>query len=267
MTMTVSDRAAAADALAAVYDSHAPIDPLVDAHPDMTVEDAYAIQLDQLDRRLAAGRVVRGHKVGLTSPAMQRQMKVDQPDFGYLLDDMFFPEHDQVPMARFVQPRVEPEVAFLLKRDLAGPGITVAAAIAAVEFVLPAVEIIDSRIRDWRISITDTIADNASSGGVVLGAQAVPFDQYDLRLLGCVVTRNGRITETGAGGAVLGHPVLALAWLANTLGARGRGLAAGDVVLPGSLTASVPVTAGDCFVAEFAGLGTVTVRFSTEGTA
>src|SRR5690606_1706599 len=132
--------------------------------------------------RLAQGRLVKGHKVGLTSPAMQRQMNVTQPDFGYLLDDMFFAEHDEVPMHRFVQPRVEPEVACVLDRDLEGPGVTVGAAVSAIAYVLPAVEIIDSRIKDWRISIGDTIADNASSGGVVLGSGAVSLDQVDLRL-------------------------------------------------------------------------------------
>ena len=267
MSLGDAERRAAADELAAAYTSREPVEPLVARHPDMTLDDAYAVQTEQLRRRLEDGRVIWGHKVGLTSPAMQRQMKVDQPDFGYLLDDMFCAEHDEVPIDRFLQPRVEPEIAFLLKRDLMGPGVTVAQAASAVEFVLPAIEIIDSRIRDWRISIVDTIADNASSGGVVLGARAVPLDRFDLRLMGCVVTRAGRVLETGAGAAVLGNPLLGLAWLANTLGPRGRGLLAGEVVMPGSLTASIPVGPKDAITVEFAGLGNVTARFSGEPTA
>jgi 2-keto-4-pentenoate hydratase len=165
----------------------------------------------------------------------------------------------------FLQPRVEPEIGFVLRRDLAGPGVTLADALAAVEFAVPALEIIDSRIRDWRITIVDTIADNASSAGVVLGARGVPVDRLELGLMGCVLRRNGRIVETGAGAAVLGNPVLPLVWLANVLGGRGSGLAAGHFVLPGSLTASVPAMANDHFTADFAGLGTVSAIFSPEG--
>ncbi|AQT81818.1 2-keto-4-pentenoate hydratase [Mycolicibacterium litorale] len=240
------------------YRTHQPIAPLVSTFPGLTIDDAYRIQLAQVDTWLAGGRRILGRKVGLTSPAMQAQMKVTQPDFGHLMDDMFIPEHVPVAAGRFLQPRAEPEVAFVLGRDLAGPGVTVAAAAAAVDFVLPALEIIDSRIADWRIGIVDTIADNASSGGVVLGSAVRGIGEVDLRLGGCVLHRNGEIAGTGAGGAVLGSPLNSLAWLANTLGCRGEGLRAGQVILPGSITASVPFGPGDVITATMAGLGSVT---------
>lgn len=218
--------------------------------------------LDAEDELLASGRTILGHKVGLTSAAMQRLLGVSEPDFGHLLDDFFYLEHAPIPLERFVQPRIEPEVAFVLKRPLSGPGVTVHEAIAAVDFVLPALEIVDSRIEDWRIGLFDTIADNASSGAVVLGSTPTPLSEVDLRLAGGVMTRNGEVVGTGAGGAVLGSPITSLVWLANTLGARGVTLEAGHVVLPGSICAMSPVAAGDTFTATFAGLGSVTARFA-----
>lgn len=249
---------AAAQALLAAYGTRQPIAPLAVTFPQLTIDDAYRIQLAQVRHWFDGGRRVLGRKVGLTSPAMQAQMKVDQPDFGHLMDDMFFAEHVAIPGERFLQPRAEPEVAFVLRRDLAGPGVTVAAAVAAVDFVLPALEIIDSRIAGWRIGIVDTIADNASSGGVVLGSTARRISEVDLRLGGCVVHRNGEIAGTGAGGAVLGSPVNSLVWLANVLGKFGDGLLAGQVILPGSITASIPFESGDVITATMAGLGSVT---------
>lgn len=249
---------AAAQALLAAYRTRQPIAPLAATSPRLTIDDAYQIQLAQVRRWSADGRRVLGRKVGLTSPAMQAQMKVDQPDFGHLMDDMFFAEHVAIPCERFLQPRAEPEVAFVLRRDLAGPRVTVAAAVAAVDFVVPALEIIDSRIVDWQIGIIDTIADNASSGGVVLGSTARRIDEVDLRLGGCVVHRNGEIAGTGAGGAVFGSPVNSLVWLANVLGKFGDGLLAGQVILPGSITASIPFESGDVITATMAGLGSVT---------
>ncbi len=226
------------------------------------MEDSYEIQLLQVARWVAAGARVKGHKVGLTSAAMQRQFGVSQPDFGHLMDDMFWPAAEPVPLSRFLQPRVEPETAFVLASPLRGPGVTAADAAAAVAFVLPALEPIDSRIRDWRIGLADTIADNASSGGVILGSTPAALSGIDLRLAGCNLHKNGELAGTGAGGAVLGSPLAALAWLANTVGARGVMLEAGQVILPGSITASVPVGAGDTVTATFAGLGGVTARFT-----
>lgn len=250
----------AGDALLAAYASGVPIPPLQQKFGQLDVEDAYLIQMHQVDAWRRDGRRILGHKVGLTSAAMQRQLGVDRPDFGHLTDDMFFAENTPIDRSRFIQPRIEPEVAFVLKRRLAGPGITVAAATAAVDFVLPALEVIDSRITDWQIGIVDTIADNASSGGLVLGSRPMLLTELDLRLAGCVVHRNGSLVATGAGGAVLGSPINALAWVANVLGERGVALEEGEVVLPGSMTASIPFDAGDVVTATVAGLGSVTAR-------
>jgi 2-keto-4-pentenoate hydratase len=253
-----------AAALLGAYASGNPIDPPTQAHPGLTAEDAYEIQLIQVRRWTADGALVKGHKVGLTSAAMQRQMGVRQPDYGHLLDRMFLLEHEPVPVSRFLQPRVEPEVAFVLSKPLRGPGVTVADAAAAVGLVFPALELIDSRITDWKIGLADTIADNASSGGVVLGGAPVALSRIDLRLGGCNLFHNGALAGTGAGGAVLGSPLNSLAWLANTVGARGIELLQGHVILPGSITASIPVRGGDTVTATFAGLGSVTTRFAED---
>lgn len=261
--MHADERARLAEDILEAYRTGVPVAPLTDAFPGLTIVDGYAIQQAQVAKWQRDGRVIKGRKVGLTSAVMQRQMGVAQPDFGVLHDQMFYAESEVVPFSAFVQPRVEPEVALVLRRGLAGPGVTVADALSAVEFVLPALEIIDSRIEDWRISIVDTIADNASSGGVVLGAHQIRPDAADLRLLGCNLFCNGELIATGASGAALGSPVLALAWLANTLGEHGDRLNAGDVVLPGSVTAAQPVRPGDVWTAQFAQLGTVTARFTS----
>ncbi|MGH3632464.1 MAG: 2-keto-4-pentenoate hydratase [Sciscionella sp.] len=263
--MNTHARSQAAGELLGAYRSGEPIEPLTARFPELDIDDAYAIQVGQVEQWQADGATIKGHKVGLSSAAMQRQLGVDQPDFGHLTDRMFHLESQPINPAQFVAPKVEPEIAFVLGRSLAGPGVTVAEAVAAVEFVTPALEIIDSRIRDWKIKLVDTVADNASSGGVVLGSMATPLDRVDTRLIGCVLTLNGEIVGTGAGGAVLGSPLNALVWLANTLGARGVTLQAGHVVLPGSVTAAVPMGAGDVTTAMFAGLGSVTARFQKEG--
>ena len=257
-------RAEVARQLLDAYGSGKPIPPLTATYDDLTLEDAYAIQLLQIRELLDAGRVVKGHKVGLTSAAMQRLLGVDEPDYGHLLDDFFHLEHAPIPFGRFLQPRIEPEVAFVLAQPLRGPGVTVHEAIAAVDFVLPALEIVDSRIEAWKIGLLDTIADNASSGAVVLGSTPTDLRDVDLRLAGAVMTRNGAVVGTGAGGAVLGSPITSLVWLANTVGARGVTLEAGQVVLPGAVCAMVPVAAGDTVTATFAGLGSVTARFATD---
>ena len=252
--------AEAAEELLSAYGTRIPVEPLTGKYQDLTPGDAYQIQLLQIEQRVAAGATVKGHKVGLTSAVMQRQMGVSQPDYGHLLDDMFWLEHQAIPASRFLQPRFEPEIALVLERPLRGPGVTVGEAVAAVGFVLPALELIDSRIRDWKISLVDTIADNASSGGVVLGSTPVPLTEIDTRLAGCNLRRNGKLAGTGAGGAVLGSPVSSLVWLANTVGVHGITLEAGHVVLPGSITAAIPAGPGDTVTATFAGLGSVTAR-------
>lgn len=262
--MDDATRAEAARLLLEAYDTGKPIPPLTLTYQGITLEDAYAIQVLQIERLVAQGRSVRGRKVGLTSAAMQRLLGVHEPDYGHLLDDFFHLEHAPIPLGCFLQPRIEPEVAFVLKKSLTGPGVTAHEAIAAVDFVLPALEIVDSRIEGWKIGLFDTIADNASSGAVVLGSTPTPLTDVDLRLTGTVMTRNGEVVGTGAGGAVLGSPLNSLVWLANTVGARGEALEAGHVVLPGSVCAMSPVAAGDTFTATFAGLGSVTARFTQD---
>jgi len=254
--------AKAAETLLGAYASRLPVAPLTAVHPVLSAADAYAVQLAQVATWTANGAVVKGHKVGLTSAAMQRQLGVDQPDFGHLLDTMFLPEGTTADYGRLLQPKAEPEIAFVLDRPLRGPGVTVAEALAAVDFVLPALEIIDSRIADWKITLPDTIADNASSGAVVLGSRPVRPDSVDLALTGCLLYRNGRIEGTGAGGAVLGSPVNALVWLANTLAPLGVTLEAGHVVLPGSVCAAIPFGPGDTVSAAFDRMGSVSMTFS-----
>ncbi|WLP88762.1 2-keto-4-pentenoate hydratase [Gordonia sp. NB41Y] len=248
----------AADALLGAYRSMTPIDPLTPQFTDAPLSAAYEIALAQVQDWEKNGDTVKGHKVGLASRAMQRQMGVDQPDFGHLTASMFHLENAPIPVGTFIQPRIEPEVAFVLSRPLRGPGVTIAEAAAAVEFVLPALEIVDSRITDWKIGIFDTIADNASSGGVVLGSKPSSLADVDLRLAGCNLHVNGDLVATGAGGAVLGSPLNALVWLANTVGPLGVTLEPGHVVLPGSMTRAVPIRPGDTVVATIAGLGSVT---------
>ena len=249
------------DELLDAYRTRRPVDPLTERFVGLTVDDAYAVQLGQVERWLAAGAVVKGHKVGLTSAAMRQQLGVSSPDYGHLLDTMFHQEATPIDVSRHLQPKIEPEIAFVLSRPLRGPGVTTADAVAAVDFVLPALELIDSRIRDWRITLVDTIADNASSGGVVLGSTPAQLSDVDLQLAGCLLHRNGELVGTGAGAAVFGSPLNALVWLANVLGERGVPLEAGHVVLPGSITAAVPVAAGDVVQASFAGIGSVTAVF------
>jgi 2-keto-4-pentenoate hydratase len=240
-----------------------PVQPLTDRHPGLVVADAYAIQTINIDRRIAAGGRVIGRKVGLTSRPMQDLLGVTEPDYGVLLDHMVVEDADEIPLSRLVQPRVEAEMAFVMERDLTGPGVTTANALASIAGVLPAVEVVDSRVVDWRIKLVDTVADNASSGLIVMGGSLRKVVDLDLRLIGVVVTRRGELLDTGAGAAALGNPARCVAWLANKLGEFGTSLRAGDIVLPGAVHRMVPVSPGDVFRAEFAHLGAVTARFST----
>lgn len=248
----------AAGRLLRAYEKRTPISPIVEDFPEATISDSYRIQQEQVRQWVATGDQVKGHKVGLASLAMQRQMGVHQPDYGHLLASMFHLEHMPFDASGYLQPRIEPEIAFVLGRALSGPGVTVADAMRAVDFVVPALEIVDSRIRDWKISIVDTVADNASSGGVVLGSRPTRLDTLDLRTVGCTFHINGETVSTGAGGAVLGSPINALVWLANTVGPLGITLEPGHVVLPGSMTRAEPIKAGDTVVAAMGQLGSVT---------
>ena len=254
--LTTEQRTAAADRLRAAEQDRTPICPLTDDHP-LDAADAYEIQLLNVRRR--PGRVV-GHKVGLSSPAMQRMMGVDEPDYGHLLDDMRLAEDQPVPVADYCWPRVEVEVAYLLGADLPGHGCTEGDVLAATESVAPALELIDSRIADWRISLPDTIADNASSAGFVLGQRRVPPQQLDLTAID-VQLRSGERVEQGRSDAVLGDPTTAVAWLARKVADFGVRLRAGHLVLPGSCTRAVDARAGDAFRAEFTDLGVVSLSF------
>lgn len=264
--MDEDTRTQASRALLDAQRSRQQIRPLSERYPDIDVDDAYEIQLIGVRTEQESGRLVKGHKVGLTSKAMQSMLGVHEPDYGHLFDDMFFPEGSSVSMDLFLQPRVEIEVAFVLGERLAGPGITVADVLRATSFVCPSIEIIDSRIDDWRITLVDTIADNGSSAGVVLGGRRTSLDGLDLRTIGTTLRRNGSIVETGASGAVLGNPANAVAWLANKVAAFGVALEPGHVVLPGACTRAVNVEGGDVFRADFDGLGYVSIAFPVEVT-
>ena len=238
-----------------------PIAPLTERYPDLGEADAYAVQLAIIDQKLAAGARVVGKKIGLTSLAMQRQLNVDQPDYGHLLDTMTIAEGGECPIDTLIQTRVEPEIAFVLKDDLVGPDVTREQVMAATAYVTPALEIIDSRVRDWKIKLGDTVADNASSARVVLGSTVTPVDAVDLRLVGCVLEKNGEVINTAAGAAALGDPAVAVAWLANKLATFDISLKAGEIILPGALTKSEPVTRGAVVRATYDRLGSVSVKF------
>ncbi len=238
-----------------------PIAPLSAAHPDMTIEDAYHVQQRMIARRLEQGDRVIGKKIGVTSKAVMNMLGVHQPDFGYLLDSMVFNEGESVDMDTLIQPKAEGEIAFLLKKDLQGPGVTAADVLAATEGVMACFEIVDSRIQDWKIKIQDTVADNASCGVFVLGDQLVDIADLDLALAGMVLEKNGEIVVTGAGAATMAHPVNAMVWLANMLGSLGIALEAGDIVLSGAMGAMVPVARGDNLRMTIGGIGGCSVRF------
>jgi 2-oxopent-4-enoate/cis-2-oxohex-4-enoate hydratase len=239
-----------------------PIAPLTERDASISVDDAYRIQLRMIRRRLHEGETVIGKKIGVTSEAVQRMLQVYQPDFGQLLSGMVYNEGEPIPVNTLIAPRAEAEVAFILERDLEGPGISAADVLRATDYVLPCFEIVDSRIQDWRIKIQDTIADNASCGAFVLGGTARSLRGLDLSVAGMVVERNGNLVSTSAGAAVQGSPVNAVAWLANTLGRLGIPLHAGEVILSGSQSPLIPVVAGDSFTCSVGGLGTCTIRFS-----
>ncbi|MER5626016.1 fumarylacetoacetate hydrolase family protein [Streptosporangium sp. NPDC002544] len=252
----------AADRLLEAARSGKPCAPVRETLPDRSAETGYAVQEINTRRALAEGRRLVGRKIGLTSPAVQRQLGVDRPDFGMLFADMAYLDGLPVPTDRFLQPRAEAEVALVLGADLEGGPFTVADVIRAVDFVLPAIEIVDSRVAEWDITLVDTVADNASSGAFVLGNTPVELRGLDLRLAGMTMSKNGLEVSTGAGAACLGHPLNAAVWLADALGRTDFPLRAGDVVLTGALGPMVGVESGDVFEAHIEGLGSVRAVFS-----
>lgn len=234
---------------------------ITDAHPDMDWDDAYAIQDEIRRRKVARGSKIIGLKAGLTSHAKMKQMGVDNPVFGFLADYFAVPEGGECKVSELVHPKVEPEIAFVMKKALKGPGCHIGTVLAAVDFVMPGIEVIDSRYRDFKFDLKSVIADNTSASRFVIGGQPLPVAEVDLRTVGIVLEKNGQPVSFGAGAAVLGHPAAAIAMLANHLGARGEEIPAGALILSGGITEAVAVQAGDAVTLRVQGMGSVGIRF------
>lgn len=239
------------------------ISPLRERFPDMTVDDAYLIQAINIERRMAEGRRVVGRKVGLTSSVVQRQLGVDQPDFGTLMDDMAFGDAEAIPLSCLHQPKIEAEIGFVLGRDLNMEQPAHHEVLQAVDYVIPALEIVGSRIADWNIKLVDTVADNASCGAYVLGSTPVSPRGLDLSLVGMCLSRRGEPVSTGAGAACLGNPLNAVVWLARMMSRLGKPLRAGEIILSGALGPMVAIKPGDAFDCQIHGLGSVRTAFES----
>jgi 2-keto-4-pentenoate hydratase len=239
-----------------------PVDPITQRFANLGIAEAYAVQLAVVKHKLQAGRKVAGRKIGLTSLAMQQMLGVYEPDYGHLLDSMMVEHDGMVAVAGLIQPRIEGEIAFQLARDLRGPGLTPEAVRAATDYVVPALEIIDSRIRNWQIKLIDTVADNASSGMCVVGASGRAPQGLDLPALKMSLRKNGQEMAAGDGAAVMGDPAAAVAWLGNKLAEFGITMGAGEVILSGALCKAIDVAAGDVIEADFGAFGSARVRFA-----
>jgi 2-oxo-hept-3-ene-1,7-dioate hydratase len=255
-----ADRIKAAEVLIAAEAERKQAVQLSKTFPNITLEDSYAISTEVAKRKIAAGARLIGHKVGLTSKAMQRSSQIDEPDYGHLLDSMMIADGAKVPHDRFCLPRVEVELAFVLGKSLKGPGVGLADVLRATEYVIPALEIVDARIQDQR-TIRDTVADNGAAAGIVLGGRPVGPLDVDLRWVGGIMYRNSEVEETGVAAGVLGHPALGVAWLANKLGGHDVSLAPGHIVLAGSFTRVVFAKKGDTLHGDFGALGGIAVQF------
>jgi 2-keto-4-pentenoate hydratase len=258
--MPVTDAPTKARALYDARRTRVPIPPFTDDDPTLGMADGYAIQRELIELLLADGDRVVGHKVGLTSKPMQKMVGVDSPDYGPVLASTIYRDGDTIPAGRFIAPKIEAEIVFVIGERLEGPGVTVTQAHAAIAGAVAAMEIVDSRIADWRIKLADTVADLASNGAMATSSRIVPITDIDTRLVGMLLTRNGELIDTGAGAAALGDPVAVVAWLANVLGGDGVALEPGHLIMTGALHAAVPMTPGDVFRAEFDRLGPITVR-------
>lgn len=250
-----------ADELRSATRTRVPLPPLRDRVLGMDLNDAYIVQDHQLKAHVADGRVLVGRKVGLTSVAMQQQLGVDSPDFGYFFADMVHHEGARVPTASFIDPKIEPEFCFVLSQTLQGPGVTRAQAAAAIGAVYPAIEIIDSRIAEWDIELVDTVADNASCGAIAVGTTPLDVSIDDLVDVQCTLVIDGHPVESGAGIDVMGDPVASLVWLANMLSQQGVALEAGQMVLPGSFTKAMPAIKDSTAAADFGSLGSLEITF------
>lgn len=257
--MPVSDAPAKARALYEARRNRVPIPPFTDAEPWLDMADGYAVQRELISLLRADGDEVVGHKVGVTSQAMQRLIGIDSPDHGPVLSSTVYQDGDVVDLDGFIAPKVEAEIVFVLGERLMGPGVTVADAHRAIAGAVAAMEIVDSRITDWRIQLADTVADLASNGAMVTSGRVVPLDGIDPRLIGMALSRDGEVIESGAGAAALGDPVAVVAWLANVLGGNDVALEPGHVIMTGALHAAVPMRPGETYVAEFDRLGPVTL--------
>ncbi|MEH7226568.1 fumarylacetoacetate hydrolase family protein [Bacillus sp. JJ1566] len=235
--------------------------PLTSVDSELTVKDAYYIQLENIKKKVAEGQKIVGKKIGLTSLAMQNLLGVDEPDYGHLLDQMVVENGGKISIEKVLQPKVEAEIAFILKKDLRGPNVTALDVLQATEYIVPALEIVDSRVKDWKIKLVDTVADNASSGFYVLGGKPTKVEDVDLELIGMTLSKNGELANTGVGAAALGNPANCVAWLANKLSEFDIPLRAGEVILSGALSAAIEAQEGDSFTARFAHIGQVSVRF------
>lgn len=245
-------------------EQHQSVEPPINLISDLTVKEAYFIQLHTIQNKLREGQKISGKKIGLTSLAMQQSLGVNEPDYGHLLDQMFFSNNSEISYKKVLQPRVEGEIAFILKKDLKGPNVTKDDVLLATEYIVPALEIVDSRITDWKISLADTIADNASSGMYVLGEQKYSPDQLELPSVKMDLYKNGEKINSGFGRDVLDHPAEAVAWLANKLSEFGITLNAGEVILSGAISSAISAEPGDSFQARFTDLGEVAVHFNNE---
>lgn len=246
----------------ALYDARRtrkPIPPFTDAEPGLGMEDGYAVQKEVVDLLLADGDAVVGYKVGLTSEPMQRMIGVASPDYGPVMASTLYRDGETLSLSGFIAPRVEGEIVFVLGERLAGPGVTLTQARAAISGMVAGIEIVDSRIAGWRIQLADTVADLASNGAAAVSSRIVALGDTDTRLIGMTLTRNGELIDTGAGAAALGDPVAVVAWLANVLGEHGIALEVGHLVMTGALHAAVPMNPGEVFRAEFDRLGSVTL--------
>jgi 2-oxo-hept-3-ene-1,7-dioate hydratase len=266
-TLTRETHTALARELYDARKTRVPLRHFSQRHPGMTLDDGYAIQREWVKLEIADGRVVKGRKIGLTSRAMQLSSQISEPDFAPLMDDMFFANASDIPVKRFIAPRIEVELAFVLGRPLRGPGATLFDVLAATDYVTPAIEIIDARIeqfdRDTKAprKVFDTISDFAANAGIVLGGRPVKPDAVDLRWVGAMLFKNGVIEETGLAAAVLNHPANGVAWLADKIAAYDEQLNPGDIVLAGSFTRPTGAVAGDSFHADYGPLGAVSFRF------
>lgn len=250
-----------ADYLLEAEKTKRPIEPLSATNRHLTVDEAYAIQLEQIRRKVDQGATVVGKKIGLTSAVMQEMFQVNEPDYGHLLNTMIAVDGETISLNSLIQPKLEFEIAFVLKSDLKGTNITEKDVIQATDYIVPALEVIDSRIADWKITFEDTVADNGSSAMAIIGGQPTKLENVDLEHLGMVVSQNGEFLDCATGGAVMGNPIRAVAWLANALGKYDIGLHAGEIILSGALSAAVPIQPGDTFTAEFAHIGSVSASF------